>query len=93
MNPLKIQLLQEIRKNGSLNAASKIMGISYQHVWNMINEMNRTAPSPLVVKQRGGANGGGTAVSEYGERMLSEYLLIQTEIKKVVDQVNVEINL
>ncbi len=70
LNPLKIELLQEIRNKGSLNGASKKMHISYQHVWNMIDEMNRTAPSPLVVKQRGGSNGGGTAVSGYGERML-----------------------
>jgi len=69
------------------------MEISYQHVWTMIDEMNRVAPSPLVLKQRGGTNGGGTAISGYGERMLREYLLIQAEIRKVVAQINVEINL
>jgi molybdate transport system regulatory protein len=59
----------------------------------MIDEMNRMAPYPLVLKQRGGANGGGTSVSDYGERMLREYLIIQAEINKVVAQINVEINL
>jgi molybdate transport system regulatory protein len=92
LNPLKTQLLHEIKKNGSLSGAAKEMEISYQHVWTMIDEMNRTAPSPLVLKQRGGANGGGTSISDYGERMLREYQIIQTEIKKVVDQINVEIN-
>ncbi len=93
LNPLKTQLLQEIRKNGSLSGSAKKMSISYQHVWNMIDEMNRISPSPLVMKQRGGVNGGGTAISGYGERMIREYMLIQAEIKKVVDQINVEINL
>ena len=93
INPLKTQLLQEIRKSGSLNGAAEEMEISYQHVWNMIAEMNRSAPSPLVLKQRGGANGGGTAISGYGERMLREYQIIQAEIQKVVAQVNAEINL
>lgn len=93
LNPLKTELLEEIRKNGSLTGAAKKMKISYQHIWTMIDEMNRIAPSPLVFKQRGGANGGGTAISAYGERMLREYLLIQAEIRKVVDQINVEINL
>ena len=93
LSPLKTQVLQEIRKNGSLSATSKNMDLSYQHVWNMIDEMNRIAPLPLVTKQRGGANGGGTNVSDYGERMLREYLLIQAQIKKMVDQINVEINL
>jgi molybdate transport system regulatory protein len=93
INPLKTQLLQEIRKNGSLSGAAKEMEISYQHVWTMIDEMNRSAPSPLVLKQRGGINGGGTAISAYGEKILREYLIIQAEIQKVVNQINVEINL
>ncbi|MBV5315282.1 MAG: winged helix-turn-helix domain-containing protein [Prolixibacteraceae bacterium] len=93
INPLKTQLLQEIKKNGSLSGAAKEMEISYQHVWTMIDEMNRMAPYPLVLKQRGGANGGGTSISEYGERMLREYQIIQAEINKVVAQINVEINL
>jgi len=93
INPLKTQLLREIKKNGSLSGAAKEMEISYQHVWTMIDEMNRMAPYPLVLKQRGGANGGGTSISDYGERMLREYQIIQNEINKVVAQINVEINL
>ncbi len=93
LNPLKTELLKEIRQNGSLSGAAKKMKISYQHIWNMVEEMNRISPSPLVLKLRGGANGGGTFVSDYGDRMLREYNEIQNEIKKVVDQINVEINL
>jgi molybdate transport system regulatory protein len=93
LGPLKTQLLQEIGKSGSLSGAAKTMEISYQHVWTMIDEMNRVAPSPLVIKQRGGTNGGGAGISNYGEKMLREYFLIQAQIKKVVDQINVEINL
>lgn len=93
INPLKTQLLREIKKNGSLSGAAKEMEISYQHVWTMIDEMNRMAPRPIVLKQRGGAKGGGTSVSEYGERMLREYNIIQAEINRVVAQINVEISL
>ena len=93
LTPLKTQLLKEIRLNGSLSRAAKKMKISYQHVWVLIDEMNRISPLPLVLKQRGGANGGGTFVSDYGDRMLREYNEIQNEIKKVVEQINIEINL
>ncbi len=93
VNPLKVQLIKEIRNNGSLSGAAKKMEISYQHVWTMVKEMNRIAPSSLFLKQRGGANGGGTSISDYGERILREYQTIQAEIKKVVDQINIEINL
>jgi len=93
VNPLKVQLIKEIRKNGSLSGAAKNMKISYQHVWTMVDEMNRIAPSSLFLKQRGGIHGGGTGISDYGERILREYLMIQAELKKVVDQINIEINL
>lgn len=93
LGPVKTELLNEIRKGGSLSSAAKNMKISYQHVWTMIDEMNRIAPEPLVIKQRGGTHGGGTAVSGYGERLLRDYQMIQAQIKKMVDQINVEINL
>jgi molybdate transport system regulatory protein len=93
INPLKTELMNEIRKNGSLSDAAKNMKISYQHVWTMIDQMNRMTPYPLVLKQRGGTNGGGNSISDYGERMLREYQIIQDEIRKVIAQINVEINL
>jgi molybdate transport system regulatory protein len=89
----KIELLKEIIKSGSLSGAAKKLKISYQHAWNMIDEMNRLAPEPLIIKQRGGVNGGGTEISFYGERILREYEQIEAQVKKLVNQINVEINL
>jgi len=93
LDPAKTWLLYEIMQNGSLSGAAKKLKISYQHAWNMIDEMNRLAPEPLVIKQRGGANGGSSEISVYGERILQEYRQIETQVKKLVDQINVEINL
>jgi molybdate transport system regulatory protein len=80
-------------QNGSLSGAAKKLKISYQHAWTMIDEMNRTAPEPLVIKQRGGANGGGAEISGYGVKILRDYILIEAEVKKLISQINVEINL
>jgi molybdate transport system regulatory protein len=93
LNPVKTELLYGIMESGSLSRAAKKLNISYQHAWTMIDEMNRIAPEPLVIKQRGGANGGGAQVSDYGEKILNEYKQIEAHIKKVVKQINVEINL
>lgn len=93
LDHVKTELLKMIKNTGSLNSAAKLLKISYQHAWNMINEMNNSAPEPLVIKKRGGANGGGAAVTTYGERILKEYDLILKQINKTVKQVNVEINL
>jgi molybdate transport system regulatory protein len=92
LNLTKTGLLAEIIENGSLRAAAKKLCISYQHAWNMIDEMNRVAPEPLVIKQRGGANGGGAEISVYGRKILAEYRLIEAQVKKMVSQINVELN-
>ena len=89
----KTELLKEIIQSGSLSGAARKLKISYQHAWNMIDEMNRLAPEPLVKKQRGGTNGGGAEISVYGERILREYSQIEAQVKKMVSQINVEINL
>jgi len=93
LSPVKTELLHEIMQNGSLSGAAKKLKISYQHVWTMIDEMNRSAPEPLVIKQRGGANGGGAEISGYGVKILRDYTLIEAEVKKLISQINVEINL
>ena len=89
----KTELLYEIIQLGSLSGAAKKLKISYQHAWTMIDEMNHIAPKPLVIKQRGGVNGGGAEISSYGMQILDEYKLIEAQVKKLISQINVDINL
>jgi molybdate transport system regulatory protein len=88
----KTELLKEIARNGSLSSAAKKLHISYQHAWTMIQEMNHAAPHFLVEKQRGGLNGGGAVITSYGERILNEYGIIEAQIKKLIREINNEIN-
>jgi molybdate transport system regulatory protein len=93
LNLIKTELLNEIIQCGSLSGAAKKLKISYQHAWTMIDEMNHIAPEPLVIKQRGGVNGGGAKISSYGMQILNEYKLIEAQVKKLMSQINVDINL
>lgn len=93
LDAVKTELLEEIIKCGSLSSASKNLKISYQHAWNMIDLINKVASEPLVNLSRGGANGGGAIITLYGKKTLKEFKLIEAEINKRVDQINVEINL
>lgn len=92
LDPLKSALLFEIARDGSLSRAARNLNISYQHAWNLVNEINEAAPEPVVVKQRGGAHGGGTIISGYGERIISEYKAIEGQIGRLIGQINAEIN-
>ena len=89
----KTSLLRAIDYHGSLSSAAKHLKISYQHAWNMIHEMNHIAPEPLVIKQRGGTNGGGAQLSPYGQRVLKEYSFIEAHVQSLVEKLNVEIAL
>jgi molybdate transport system regulatory protein len=92
ISPERIFLLRKIQQTGSLNAASKQLSISYQNAWTVIEDMNKKAPNPLVLKQRG-SGGGGAVISDYGSFILKEYSFIEQQVLKFTEQLNTEINL
>lgn len=89
----KIGLLYGIMQNGSLSKTVQQLNMSYQHAWNMISDMNKSAASPIVIKRRGGIDGGGAELSNYGMEIIKEYQMIEQQVMKMINQINVEINL
>ncbi|MDR3253204.1 MAG: LysR family transcriptional regulator [Tannerella sp.] len=73
LNSRRIELLGLIREHGSILSASKALRMSYQQAWSIIRDINSSSPLPVVVRQRGGANGGGAVVTEYGQNLISRY--------------------
>jgi molybdate transport repressor ModE-like protein len=51
--PLLVPLLVAIERSGSLAAASREVGYSYRHVWNLLGDWNRRMGQPLVNLERG----------------------------------------
>lgn len=68
-----LELLRLIQLEGSINAAAKRRGISYQQAWNLINQLNSIAPLPVVIRQKGGTGGGGCRISDYGLGLMRFY--------------------
>lgn len=66
----RIVLLERIREYGSITKAAKSMNMSYRHAWRLINSMNKQAPSSFVITATGGKGGGGTIVTEEGEKAI-----------------------
>ena len=73
MGPGKADLLENIRETGSIAAAGRAMSMSYKRAWSLVEEMNAAFHAPLVERNRGGAQGGGTALTETGEAVLAHY--------------------
>ena len=67
----RIQLLDAIRRNGSISKAAKVLGLSYKAAWDAVIAMNNLFPSPLVERQTGGKRGGGAILTPRGEAVIS----------------------
>lgn len=76
----RIQLLENIKKTGSITNASKLMGMSYRNAWELVNSINSKSNKPLVTKIIGGKNGSGAILTDEGEVMIKKFYEIQNDI-------------
>src|SRR4051812_23596641 len=63
-------LLEQILATGSLSEAARQLRFSYRRAWMLMDSMNRRWPTALVNKVIGGERGGGTQLTELGEKVL-----------------------
>jgi len=84
----RIDLLIAIKNYGSINKAAKKVPISYKAAWEAIEDMNNLSPTPIVIRETGGAGGGGTKLTEYGKNLVDTYLILKEEQKKFLDNLN-----
>ncbi|ADK85814.1 putative transcriptional regulator, ModE family [Desulfarculus baarsii DSM 2075] len=82
----RVVLLERIDQAGSLSAAARSMGMSYSHAWNLVEEMNCLAVSPLVEKQAGGVSGGGARLTEAGRQAIARFWRLVEEFRRWVDE-------
>ena len=73
LGPGKADLLDAIRRTGSIRAAAEELDMSYMRAWTLVRTMNAAFRAPLVEKERGGAGQGGAQLTESGERVLALY--------------------
>jgi molybdate transport system regulatory protein len=78
----KVWLLENIQKTGSITNAAKEMKMAYRQAWQLVEEMNQRAESPLVEKLLGGKGGGGAKLTEAGENAIITFYEIENRIKE-----------
>ena len=79
LGPGKADLLELIRETGSISAAGRRMGMSYKRAWSLVETMNGNFRAPLVESTRGGASGGGAALTSAGEQVLAHYRSLERQ--------------
>lgn len=79
IGPGKADLLERIDRCGSIAAAGREMGMSYKRAWELIGTLNAMFCAPLVTRTRGGAGGGGAALTGTGREVLAHYRRMEAE--------------
>ncbi len=82
----RVELLEQIRKHGSISSAARAMDMSYRHAWELIESMNRQSGSPLVLTETGGRGGGGARLTAVCERAISAYQELQQAFEEFMVQ-------
>lgn len=80
------EILQGIKKFGSLMATAKSLGVTYAHVWNVVEDLSKRVGKPAVSAFRGGGSGGGTVLTEDGEKVLSEYEELENRVGRFIGE-------
>jgi molybdate transport system regulatory protein len=82
IGPGKADLLEAIAASGSISAAARQMRMSYRRAWILVDTMNTCFASPLVVTEKGGADGGGATLTTLGKRVLRRYRALAAAVEK-----------
>jgi len=84
----QIRLMKQVVVDGSIHAAAKNLKMSYQHAWHLLDKLNRQSPIPVVIRQKGGRDGGGCKISPYGMKLIRTYEKKVADIIQFLEQSN-----
>ena len=73
-------LLEAIKDNLSLKKAAEKLNMSYRKAWGDLKKTEDLLGIKLIEKQRGGATGGETRLTEYGELWLSSFQKLRSDV-------------
>jgi len=84
----RIILLHAIQEHGSISKAAKAVPMSYKSAWEAVDMMNSLSPEPIVTRETGGKDGGGTTITAYGEKLLENYALLKDEHTRFLERLS-----
>lgn len=84
-DPRLSTLLHLVEYTRSVQDACSLMQMSYSTAWHMINHVEEEQGFPLVMRNRGGASGTGTVLTEKGKRLMDAYDQFAARMKKEAD--------
>jgi molybdate transport system regulatory protein len=81
----RYRLLSAVEQTGSINAAAKVLGISYRKAWSQLNAMDEYAPFPLLERRTGGKGGGATHLTQAARDLLQNFEKLRESVNANAD--------
>jgi len=91
LTPEDLALIEAVRKERSILAASRASGVSYRKCWLMVDALNRTFETPVFATFPG-RRGGGAELTPFGERLVALYRSIERRSRSASAQALAELN-
>ncbi len=82
IGPGKISLLEKIGETGSLSEAARVLGMSYRRAWQLLASLNEGSSTPVTDARKGGAQGGGSQLTDFGRRLIRIYRAFDAETQR-----------
>ncbi len=80
------QLLENVQKTNSLLRASKNMSMAYTKALTMINRAEKALGYSLLIRKTGGAEGGGSHLTDNAEKLLKLYRQFESNVLSYTDK-------
>jgi molybdate transport system regulatory protein len=84
IGPGKADLLDAIAQTGSIAAGGRRLGMSYRRAWLLVETMNRSFNTPLVIAAKGGQRGGGAHLTPTGIDVLARYRAMEARAERAL---------
>ena len=86
MGPRYAALLEGVDSHGSIRAACSGAGVSYRTALNRLRQMERVLGTPVLETRRGGAAGGGAALTPAARAIVRIYREWRAELLTLSDE-------
>ncbi|MDP2906203.1 MAG: winged helix-turn-helix domain-containing protein [Candidatus Omnitrophota bacterium] len=82
----KLRILKAILGTGSINKAAKRLGMSYRHAWSHCISAEKRIGQPLLIRNKGGKDGGGAILTDYARGLLKKFEKLEHEVNVFTDK-------
>ncbi len=84
---ITLDILSEIRASGKISAAAGRAGVSYRHVWNLIEKWSEFFGTPLVERRQGS----GTTLTPFGDKLVWAGQRLEARLRPLLQNLSQEL--